>query len=62
MTINCQTVAGRPADASARLDTETGRVMVSMPPPGTGTFDWYELDQLIAELNAVRLSMPGAPS
>jgi hypothetical protein len=62
LPIHCQTVFGRAGEATVSLDPDTGRVLVSMPAPGTGTFDWDELDRLAAAIAEVRKQMPGRPS
>ncbi|MEO6088410.1 MAG: hypothetical protein ABIQ18_35385 [Umezawaea sp.] len=62
MAIPCKTVSGRPAEASVRFDAETKRVMITMPAPATGVFDWFELDQLAAAIAEARKQFPGRPS
>ncbi|HWO59594.1 MAG TPA: hypothetical protein VNO31_06125 [Umezawaea sp.] len=39
------------------IDPDTGLAMIAMPAPGTGVFDWYELDQLAGAIAEVRRRM-----
>lgn len=58
--IACQDPFGRRARTFLSLNAE-GRAVVR-PPGVAGTYDWYELDCLIAGLAALRKSMPGTPT
>ena len=57
MPIHCRTVSGRSAEARVGIDPDTGKAMIAMPAPGTGVFDWYELDQLATAIAEVRKRM-----
>jgi len=59
--IHCRTVSGRSAEALVGIDPDSGNAMIAMPAPGTGVFDWYELDQLAAAIAEVRTRMGGRP-
>jgi hypothetical protein len=54
-------VSGRSAEARVGVDPDSGNAMIAMPAPGTGVFDWYELDQLAAAIAEVRKRMAGRP-
>jgi hypothetical protein len=43
------------------VDPDSGNAMIAMPAPGTGVFDWYELDVLAAAIAEVRRQMGGRP-
>lgn len=61
MPIHCRTVSGRSAEARVGVDPDSGNAMIAMPAPGTGVFDWYELDLLAAAIAEVRKQMGGRP-
>jgi hypothetical protein len=54
-------VSGRSAEARVGIDPDSGNAMIAMPAPGTGVFDWYELDVLAAAIAEVRRQMGGRP-
>ena len=61
MPIRCRTVSGKSAEARVGVDPDSGDAMIAMPAPGTGVFDWHELDQLAAAIAEVRKRMVARP-
>jgi len=57
-TVQGQDSLGRAGTTTVRLDETARRVTIATPAPA-GSYDWAELDELLAALQAARALLPG---